>query len=381
VLTGFPNYPDGLVYPDYRRAWHRGLMRERQDGVEIYRTWLYPAANQGTWKRSIYYGSFALSASAVGPWLCQPPGVVIATSPPILVGAAGYLVAAARRLPFVFEVRDLWPESLEAVGVARRSSLFYRGLERLASFLYQRADRIVVDGEWKRRALAAAGVKREKVVVIPNGVADDFWPDPEATAAREARQRTRAQLGLDGGFLALYAGTLGMAHGLDTVLLAAHKLRSRSDIIFVLIGDGADRERLEGLSRELRLSNVRFLGKQPRQRIPDYLSASDVCLIPLRRSGVFKTAIPSKMFEAMAASKPVLLGVEGEAQEILCEARAGLVVTPEDPQALAEATLELVRDPALRRQMGENGRRAALEKYSRKKMALLYLEVLENLKQ
>ena len=151
--------------------------------------------------------------------------MVIATYPQLLVGAAGYALARTRRQPFVFEVRDLWPQSLEAVGAAPPSSIFYRSLERLAKFLYQRADRVVVDGEWKRCTLAAAGVQPEKIVVIRNGVAEDFCLEPESAGALSARQQLRIELKLLDKFLVMYCGTLGMAHGLETVLLAADRLR------------------------------------------------------------------------------------------------------------------------------------------------------------
>lgn len=379
VLTGFPNHPEGVLYPDYQQQWRRGLSREERNGVKVYRTLLYPAPNRGFWGRAANYCSFALAAAVVGPWIAPADGVVTATSPQLLVGMAGYAVARARRLPFVFEVRDLWPQSLAAVGQTSRHSLLYRTLGRLAEFLYREADLIVVDGEWKRRALVGAGVPPEKIGVIRNGVAEDFCLDSESLAARKTRERVRNDLGLGSRFAVMYAGTLGMAHRLETVLLAADRLRERREIVFLLVGEGAERERVIERSRELRLTNLHYLGKQPREKIPAYLAAADVCLAPLRRSRVFTTAIPSKMFEAMAAAKPVILGVEGEANEILLDARAGIAVPPEDSNALAQAILRLWQNPGLGRELGANGRRAVLEKYSRRKQAAAYLELLAGL--
>jgi len=379
LLTGFPNHPEGVLHSDYRRQWRRGFSRETRDGVKVYRTWLYPAANRGVWGRSANYCSFALSAALVGPWIAPRNGVVIATSPQLLVGAAGYAVARTRRQPFVFEVRDLWPQSLEAVGAAPSSSIFYRSLERLARFLYQRADRIVVDGEWKRCTLAAAGVQPQKIVVIRNGVAEDFCLEPESAGALSARQQLRIELKLLDKFLVMYCGTLGMAHGLETVLLAADRLRQWPEIVFLLLGEGAERDKIIRRIDELRLSNLRYLGKQARERIPAFLAASDACLVPLRRSEVFKTAIPSKMFEAMIAAKPVILGVEGEAKEILLEARAGIAVPPEDAEALAGAICTLWKNPVLGLKQGGNGRLAALDKYTRRHQSTAYLELLAGL--
>ncbi len=323
--------------------------------------------------------AFALSAAIAGPWIAPRNSVVIATSPQLLVGAAGCAVARARKLPFVFEVRDLWPQSLEAVGATRPSSLFYRSLERLARFLYQRADRIVVDGEWKRRALAAGGVQPEKIAVIKNGVAEDFCLEPHSAGALSARQQLRAEFKLLDKFVVMYFGTLGMAHGLDTVLLAADRLRQWPEIVFLLVGEGAERDKIKQRIDELCLQNLHYLGKQPRERIPAFLAASDACLVPLRRSETFKTAIPSKMFEAMMAAKPVILGVEGEAKEILLEARAGIAVPPEDREVLAAAILTLCKDPALSLELGNNGRRTVLDKYTRRHQSTAYLELLAGL--
>ena len=323
VLTGFPNHPEGVLHPAYRRPWRKGLVREKHQGVDVYRTWLYPAANRGLWGRGANYCSFAFSAAVTGPWVTPRGGVVIATSPQLLVGVAGYVAARARRVPFVFEVRDLWPQSLEAVGQTSRRSLLYRTLDRVADFLYRNADHIVLDGAWKRRELVASGVPPEKISIVMHGVAEDFALAPHSPVAQEERARLRNRIPLRDGFVVLYAGTLGMAHDLETVLAAA-----------------------------------------------------DPCLVPLRKREVFKTAIPSKMFEAMAAAKPVILGVEGEAQEILADARAGIAVAPEDPEALAEAILRLRQDARLARELGANGRRAALGKYSRAKQATAYAELL-----
>ncbi len=379
VLTGFPNHPEGVLHPDYRKRWMRGFAQENHGGVKVSRTWLLPARNRGLWGRAANYLSFAASASLTGPLVAERRSAVIGTSPQLLVGAAGYAIARSRGLPFVFEVRDLWPQSIVAVGAASGRSSFYRGLERLANYLYRHADKIVLDGEAKRSQLVDMGIPVEKTVVIRNGVSTDFCLDPQSSSVQEAQEETRKRLGLENKFVVMYIGTLGMAHGLETVLLAAERLRNRQDISFVILGDGAERETLLRKSQELRLSNVLFLGKQPREAIPGYLAAADACLAPLRKREVFKTAIPSKMFEAMAAGKPVLLGVEGEAKDILLDAQGGIPVPPEDPGALAEAVLQLRASPALCNEMGVSGRHAVLSKYSRHGQAAAYLSLLDEL--
>lgn len=380
VLTGFPNHPEGVVHRDYRRKWRRGFSREDRRGVKVSRTWLLPAANRGVWGRVANYSSFALSAALAGPFVAPRRGVVIGTSPQLLVGAAGYAVARSKGLPFVFEVRDLWPQSVAAVGAANAESGLYRILEQVANFLYRHADRIVLDGEAKRRQLIATGIPEEKTAVIRTGVSEDLCFGPDSYAACAARERVRKEHGLGQKFIALYLGTLGMAHGLETVLLAADRLRASPDIVFLIIGDGAEREHLLQKREELRLPNVLFLRKQPRDAIPAYLAAADACLVPLRKREVFKTAIPSKMFEAMAAGKPVILGVEGEAMEILLDARAGIPVLPEDPKTLAGAVALLHQNRRLCQELGLSGRIAVCDKYSRREQAAAYLELLGGLR-
>ena len=365
--------------PEYRKLWKHGFVREEREGVKVYRTWLYPSANRRLWGRGANFASFALSAAVAGSCVAPRKGVVIATSPQILVGVSGWVVGSLRSLPWVFEVRDLWPESLVGVGQTTAGSLLYRSVGRVANFLYRRATHIVVDGEWKRRHLIQQGVEERRISVMRNAIEEDFCLDPHSDRGQQARQELRQELGLRDEFVLLYAGTLGMAHGLETVLLAAERLRDRDEVVFLLIGEGAEREQLLERSRELRLTNVRFLGKQPREKVPAYLAAADACVVPLRRSEVFKTAIPSKMFEAMAAAKPVILGVEGEAKEILLDARAGIAVPPDDSEALAKAILKLRQHPELGRALGANGRRAVREKYSRRQQARAYLELLAGL--
>lgn len=379
VLTGFPNHPEGTLHPEYRRLWRHGFVREEREGVKVYRTWLYPSANRRLWGRGANFASFALSAAVAGSCVAPSKGVVIATSPQILVGVAGWVVGSLRSLPWVFEVRDLWPESLVGVGQTTAGSLLYRSVGQVANFLYRRATHIVVDGEWKRRHLIQQGLAERRISVMRNAIEEDYCLDPQSHRGRQARQELRQELGLRDQFVLLYAGTLGMAHGLETVLLAAERLRDRGEVVFLLIGEGAERERLLERSRELRLGNVYFLGKQPRERVPVYLAAADACVVPLRRSEVFKTAIPSKMLEAMAAAKPVILGVEGEAKEILLGARAGIAVPPDDSDALAKTILRLCQHPELGRTLGANGRRAVREKYSRPQQAKAYLELLAGL--
>jgi colanic acid biosynthesis glycosyl transferase WcaI len=381
VLTGFPNHPEGKLHPEYRPAWRRGIYRENYEGIRVYRTWLYPAANQGIWRRSANYISFAVTATLSAPWIAAEPEVVMATSPQLLVGAAGYAIARWLGVPFIFEARDLWPESLEAVDVASRRSLLYRSLEQLARFLYCHADRTIVDGEWKRKALTTAGIPAKNIVVIRNGVAIESFAAPQSAAARKASEQWRKKMGLKGKFVVMYCGNFGMAQRLETVLEAAAELRDVQEVAFVFAGEGPERGKFDRTLAELRLNNVRYVGKQPHNSIPALLAAADACLIPLRPSTVFQTAIPSKLFEAMAAAKPVILGVDGEAKELVLESHAGIAVPPGDAAALARAVIKLQRDPLLAQTLGAHGRRVAQSKYQRGQQAAAYLNVFAEIMQ
>jgi glycosyltransferase involved in cell wall biosynthesis len=223
------------------------------------------------------------------------------------------------------------------------------------------------------------GVEERKISVVRNGIEEDFCLRPNSANALSARLQLRKELGLRDEFVLLYAGTLGMAHGLETLLQAAERLRGHDDIKFLVMGSGAERGELCQRVEELRLSNVKILEKQPRERVPAFLAAADACLIPLRNKDVFKTAIPSKLFEAMAAGKPAILGVEGEAKEILLSSQAGLAVRPEDSEAMVAAILSLRNDQSLCQALGQNGRQAVLQNYLRPTLAAKYLNLLSEL--
>jgi glycosyltransferase involved in cell wall biosynthesis len=371
VLTGFPNHPTGCVPPEYRRAMRRLTITEQDEGVTVVRTWLAPLPNRKPLERIVNYGSFFASASLRGLFL-QQPDVVIGTSPQLLVGLAGWALARAKRCPFVFEVRDLWPESLLASGMGRQDSAFIRALDRLASFLYRSADHIVaVTPAMRDDLLTVRGLPEGKVSVVTNGVDTSLFRPLD-------QEECRGALGLEQRrFIAAYVGTIGMAHGLDTVLETARRLRERlPQALLILVGEGASREALERQAQAEGLDNVRFCGQQPRERVPQFIGASDVCLVPLRRAEVFKTVIPSKMLEMMACARPVILSVEGQAREILEEARAGRCVLPEDAAALTDAVVDLAWRAGERERLGASGRSYIERHYHRERLAGEYADVL-----
>jgi len=298
------------------------------------------------------------------------PDIVVATSPHFFCACAGLLVSKVMRRPWVFELRDLWPESIAALG-AVRSTRALDILRALELYLYGDAAAIVaLTCAFRDTLITRHGVPGAKVRVVTNGVDLDEWAQIDRTHARNV-------LGVDSMFVVSYVGTHGMAHKLETLLEAANLLRGDATVRFVMVGDGAERERLLCMKEEMGLRNVTMQGQVDRDRARLYVAASDVCVIPLRKAEVFRTVIPSKVFEAMAARVPIVLGVEGEAKRIVEESRAGLCVEPENARGFADAILRLKTDERLRRSLGENGCAAVRARFDRRVLAAKMLDVME----
>jgi colanic acid biosynthesis glycosyl transferase WcaI len=374
ILTGFPNHPTGVVPGEWRPRLHRLHYTEVVDGIRVVRTWLWPLPNRKAHERILNYTSFCVSAALSG--LALPKAeVVIATSPQLLCALAGWWLGWCKRVPFVFEVRDLWPESLAAVGASSEGKLLHRVLSAVAGFLYRRADRLVVVAPaFKDHLVRCWNVPAGKISVVENGVETDiFRPEPAAIGLRK-------QLKLEERFVICYIGTMGSAHGLETLIAAAEELQTTLPCaVFLLIGEGAQKERIVKLAAGRGLNNIRFLGQQPRERIPIYVSAADVCLVMLKKSELFKTVIPTKLLEYMACERPVIVAVDGQARQIVEEAGAGIFVEPGNSHALVNAIFDVAQEPERRQKMGANGRRYIVNKFSRGKTAQEYIRVLEAL--
>jgi glycosyltransferase involved in cell wall biosynthesis len=372
VLTGFPNHPTGVIHPEYRSAFRQLVKRETMDGVSVVRTWLLPFPNRKAHERILNYLSFCLSASLAGTFLSRPD-VVIATTPQLFVGLSGWWVSRVKRVPFILEVRDLWPDSITASGMGKEDSWPIKAIRSLAGFLYRSSQNIVVvTPAFKEDLVSKWNTPPEKISIVENGVETDLFT-PDGGGAADKRS-----IGLEGRFVVSYIGTLGLAHGLNTVLqAAAHLQRVLPEITFLFVGEGADKKRLVSLAQEKGISNVIFLPQQPRERVPSMIRASDVCLVMLRKAEVFKTVIPTKMLEFMACGSPVVLGVDGQARKVLEEAKGGLFVEPEDAGMLTEALVHLHRDAGLRESLGMNGRSYILTHLSRKQTAKDYVTVLK----
>jgi glycosyltransferase involved in cell wall biosynthesis len=369
VITGFPNHPTGVIRPEYRGEW---LRRERVEDIDLLRTWIYIAANKGFTRRILNFLSFFASSLVLGALLTRRPDVVVGTSPQFFCAVAAYGLSLVKRAPFVFEVRDIWPQSAVELGVLRNRGLI-RLLEAIELHLYRRAALIVPVAESTRAYLLAKGVPADKIRIVPNGIDAKYLESATATPAQ-----IRDELKLRDRFLVSYIGTHGMSHALDTVLRAAKRLERDPTLHFLFVGEGAEKKRLQQLARELGLQHVTFINEQPRDRLLAFYRASDLSIVPLKRLPIFTKVLPSKLFELMGAGCPIICSVEGEAAELVRRADAGVCIEPEDAEALAAAIERLRGDEPRRRRLGANGVTFVTRHYLRAHLAESYLEALES---
>ncbi len=367
VICPVPSAPHGWPYEGYQNAlWQE----ENIDGIRVIRVWTFIAANRRRIRRCINYVSF-LGSSLLALFFIRRHDVIVSTSPQFFCGLIGAFAKFYRRERFVLEVRDIWPESIEAVGAGKKR-LILNAVGKVAHWMYDQADHIITVGDgYREKLLEVSEVPPDKVSVVYNGI--DF--ERFRLQTKEA-PRLFHELGIQDKFVVTYAGTIGMAHGLEAVLKAAELTKDRPEIAWLIVGDGAEKCRLSGLARAKGLSNVHFTGLLPKERIPEILAASGAGLVHLRRTELFKTVMPSKLFEAMALGRPVILGVAGLAARLLREAGAGVAVEPENPVELADAALRLSRDPRQCRAFGTAGQSFVRQYFNRDELAGLFLDVL-----
>ncbi|MDQ2977830.1 MAG: glycosyltransferase family 4 protein [Acidobacteriota bacterium] len=370
VLTGFPNHPTGRIPPEYRG---RVFAREQKDGYAVFRCWLYATPNEGFSKRTLGHLSFMATSFLAGAFRLRRPDVLVATSPTFFSVFSAWALGALYRAPFVFEVRDLWPGIFVELGILKNRTLI-RILETLELWLYRRAALVVTVTRGFAEDIIRRGIPGEKVVVIPNGA------DLERYSPGPARQSVRERMGAGlSNFLVLYIGAHGISHALERILEAAERLRGSPRIRFAFVGEGARKADLVRIASERGLANVIFLPGQPRDAVPDFYRAADLCLVPLRDVPLFSTFIPSKMFEIMACARPIVASVRGEAGEILEASGGAVVVPPEAAEALADAVEGLSRDPGKCAELGLAGRRYVEEHFDRRELAGKYLTALERI--
>lgn len=368
VVTGLPNHPTGRVPDEYRKTVFR---RERMGTVDVWRNWLYATPNEGFVRKTLSHLSFMASTLILSVPRLRRADVLIVSSPTFFVVITVCLAHWLWRIPYIFEVRDLWPGVFVELGVIR-NRLLIRMLEALEMFLYRRAALVVVVTESFREVLVRRGLPPEHVAVITNGVdAETFRPDAGAAPV------VRAKHGIESHFVVLYIGAHGISHALSSILEVASRFRDEPDVCFVFVGDGAEKQRLVRQAEESGLSNVRFLPSQPRETVPAWYAGADVVLVPLRDIPVFDTFIPSKMFEILACERPIVASVRGEARRILERSGGALVVDPEDVDGIAHAIRTLRADAGLRERLARDGGAFVRIEYDRRVLAGRYLGLLE----
>jgi colanic acid biosynthesis glycosyl transferase WcaI len=369
MVAELPNHPSGIIPPEYR-----GRLAERSDleGIDVIRVWVKASPVKSFRNRMLFYLTYMISASLAGLLLARGHyDLIYASSPPLFVGGAALTLSYLRRIPMLFEVRDLWPESAVALGELSNPRAV-AWATRLEEACYRRARAIVVVTEGIRKRLLERGLVEDKIHLVPNGANVDLF-----RFDLPARQRMRQELELGEKFVVIYAGIHGVAQGLETLVEAARRLQSEPQVHILLVGDGPKKAELVELVSQYKLVNLTLLDEQPRAAIPALLSAADAAIIPLRKLEIFKGALPSKMFDSWACERPVLLSVDGEARQVLNAAQGGLFVEPEDSDALAHAILELRRQPELVQRMGKNGRAFTEQHYSRQAQAEKLAEIMQ----
>jgi len=355
VITCFPNFPKGKVYQGYT---NKLFQKEVMEGIKVIRVWSYISANEGFLKRVLDFLSFAFMAFWAG--IFKKTDIIIGTSPQFFTTWTAEALSFLKRKPWVFELRDLWPESIRAVGAISGNSKIFKTLEKIELRLYKRSSRIISVTNSFKQNLISRGVNSEKIHVVLNG------SNLERFSKRNRHVGWEEKLGLKNKFIVGYVGTHGMAHKLDFIINSWPK--ERDDLHLILMGDGAEKIKLKELAKRLDIMNITFLDSMSKNEVPDILSLMDVSLVPLKKSDLFKTVIPSKIFENAAMQTPILLGVEGESADIINEYGAGLCFEPENKTSFIKNLTALKDNPEVYSRC-EIGCLKLAKAFDRKKMA------------
>lgn len=368
IITCAPNFPEGVVFPGYRNAWY---VKEEIEGIEVRRVKTYISANEGFFNRIIDYLSFMVSGFLAALFV-KKPDIIIATSPQFFCACAGWASALIKRKPFVFELRDIWPASITAVGAMKHSKAI-QYLEKIELFLYNQADLIISVTHAFKDDLIARGIEQNKIKIVLNGVnLSKYTPQPKDTELLKKYNLTNK-------FVVGYIGTHGMAHALESIISAAETMQNKNDIIFLFAGGGGAEQQVKNLVKQKKLRNVEILGRQDKSLMPRLWSLCDVSLVHLKNTTLFKSVIPSKIFESMGMGLPIIIGVpKGEATNIIAKHDIGIIVEPENIIELQNAILKLVEDKELCKRLSHNSYQAA-NNYDRRTLANQMLKYLEQL--
>lgn len=366
VITCNPNFPQGKIYGGYINKLKQV---EYIEGMKVIRVWSYMSANKGFMKRILDYISFSVMSSLIG--LFEKTDVIIATSPQFFTTWSGWFLSKLKRKPWIFELRDLWPESIATVGAMSKDSKLFKFLEKIELSLYRSTNIVIPNTPAFKDNLISRGVPTEKIYVIENGANLKLF---DSTLKNVAKKK---ELGITESFVVGYIGTHGLAHSLDFIIESIVSTDFK-DIHFLFIGDGAEKEKVRSIATSNELKNVTFLDPIPKEQIQDYLAFIDASLVPLKKSNTFKTVIPSKIFEACAMGKPIILGVEGQAKNIIDKYGAGICFEPENKGSFIRAIMTLQSDSNLYDTLSQNALNLA-KAYDRKKLAIDMLKVIESL--
>jgi len=363
IITCTPNFPQGKVFEGYKNKLYQ---KEYIEGIEVIRVWSYISSNKGFIKRIIDYISFGITSFWVGLFINYD--VIIATSPQFFTTTTASSLSFFKRKPWIFELRDLWPESIKTVG-AMKDSFIIRLLEKLEIYLYKNANKVIPVTNAFKEKLESRGIPSGKIEVITNGANLELYKKIEKD------NKILSELGLNNKFIIGYIGTHGMAHSLDFIVNSIADIKDKT-IHFLFVGDGAMKEKIVDICNNLNLQNTTFIDPVPKERMPQILSVIDVALVPLKKADTFKTVIPSKIFESAAMEKPILLGVEGQAKEIIDKYNAGLCFKPEDKLDFLNKVLEIKNDKELYKNLQEGCKKLAND-YDRKKLAKEMYKIIE----
>ena len=370
VLTGFPNYPTGKIYPGYKLRFKQ---TEFIDGIEVTRVALYPSHDSSVLKRIFNYISFAFMAALIGIFSTKKADVIYAYHPPLTVGLAAILIKFFRRIPIVYDIQDMWPDTLKATGMLNNERLL-NIISIICKQVYKYVDHIVVLSPGFKKLLINREVQEDKISVIYN------WCDEEALESKTILKDEYDQL-LSDKFNLVFAGNLGKAQGLDTSINVAQHLRDNQRIQLVFVGDGTERDLLIAKVAELNLENVVFIPRVPMSEVGGILKKADVLIVHLKDDKLFEITIPSKTQAYMAIGKPVLMAVKGDASDIIKEAKAGAIAQPDDTESILEAINYLYHSSSSElMQMGENSKKYYIDEMSLKKSCKKFIEVFEMVK-
>jgi glycosyltransferase involved in cell wall biosynthesis len=365
VVTCFPNHPNGVIPKEYRGCF---FMEEHYLGIRVLRNYVFATPNRGVFKRTLGHLSFMISSVIFSLSRLGKADIIIASSPTFFSVFSAFMMSWIKNIPFIFEVRDLWPAAISEVGAVKLKSII-KILEFWELFLYHRAKKVVVVTQSFKDNLVERGIPESKIEIIYNGVEPERFGRIDAQTAKQNHSLT-------GYFIILYAGTLGLSHGLENVLLAAQKFSNINNVRFLFVGEGAMKEPLKDMANKLQLENVIFWPGQPREKMPEIYALADVCIVSLKKVQLFNKFIPSKIFEIMASKRPIIACLTGEAAQILQNSGSAIVVPQEDFNALGTAIQTLIKDKELRHKMGAKGFAFVAKYFNRSILAKNYETIL-----